>query len=181
VFFPRRERLGRRLKPRVPGARSTTSRSHPPCAWHQAASSCPRVRSISPHLCKAWEEWSKSSKQVTSPFPIVQIGRRDIHGQEKAERIHKHMAFAPFDACMGIKSADSSGFLDRFHADVASMMAALGWAFLPCRSRSVTRLVVSRRAPGVGHRANGENGRTQFAKGESSRVGSATGRKSRRT
>jgi hypothetical protein len=76
----------------------------------------PAVGSISPNLFKTWEEWSKSSKQATSPFPIVQIGRRDIHGQKKAERIHKNMAFAPFDAFMGIKSADSSGFLDRFHA-----------------------------------------------------------------
>jgi hypothetical protein len=44
-----------------------------------------------------------------------------------------------------IKATDPGGFLNRFDADVASMIAALGWAFLPTRSRSASRKVVSRR------------------------------------
>ena len=52
---------------------------------------------------------------------------------------------------MGVEPADASGLLDRFHTDVASMIAALGWAFLPTRSRSVTRRAVSTRnqVPGI--------------------------------
>jgi len=44
-----------------------------------------------------------------------------------------------------IKPTDPSEFLDRFDADVASMIAALGCAFLPTRSRSASRNIVSKR------------------------------------
>jgi hypothetical protein len=50
---------------------------------------------------------------------------------------------------MRVKTADPGRFLDGLDADVASMIAALGWAFLP--TRSAPRMAVSTRnqVPGI--------------------------------
>ncbi len=58
---------------------------------------------------------------------------------------YKDVALPAFDMLVRIKATDPGGFLNRFDADVASMIAALGWAFLPTRSRSASRKVGSLR------------------------------------
>ena len=88
------------------------------------------VRSIGPDLFQTREHWGKPDKQTPSPFSIVQISGSDIHSKEKTECIHENMAFAAFHALVRIKPTDPGGFLHRFDADAASMIAALGWASL---------------------------------------------------
>jgi hypothetical protein len=113
------------------------------------------VRGIGPDLFEAGIQWSNSSKQASGTFPIVEIGRRDIHSEEKTKRIHQNVALASFHAFMRIEATDPGRFLNRFDADAASMMAALGWAFLPTRSRSASRSTVSSRnqVPGIAQTA----------------------------
>jgi len=41
------------------------------------------VGGIGPDLFEVGIQWSKSSKQASGTFPIVEIGRRDIHREEK--------------------------------------------------------------------------------------------------
>jgi hypothetical protein len=109
------------------------------------------VGRIGPDLFQAREHWGKPGKQTPSPFSIMQIGRSHVHSQEKTECIHEDMAFAPFHALVRIKPTDPGRFLHRFDADAASMIAALGWAFLPTRSRSASSRAVSNRnqVPGI--------------------------------
>ena len=125
--------------------RSTTSRSQSPSAEHQAANSCPRYAPSAQILREAWQQWGESGEQALGTFTIVEIGRGDVDRQQEAKCIHENVALASLNMLMWIKPANAGRLLDRFHADVASMIAALGCAFLPTRSRSAVRKAVSRR------------------------------------
>jgi hypothetical protein len=49
-----------------------------------------------------------------------------VVGQEKTQRIHEDVPFASFHTLVRVKPADPGRFLNGFHADAASMIAALG-------------------------------------------------------
>jgi hypothetical protein len=81
----------------------------------------------------------------------MEIGWGDINREQQAQGIDKDVALPSFHTLMSIKAADPGRFLDRLDTDAASMIAALGCAFLPTRSRSASRKIVSRRnqVPGI--------------------------------
>ena len=79
---------------------------------------------------------SVRAKETARPLGVVDIGLGHVDRERNAQRIHQDMAFAPFHMFVSIKAADASRLLNRFHTDAASMMAALGCGFPPCRSRS---------------------------------------------
>lgn len=94
---------------------------------------------IRPDLFETRQHRGESSEQAPGPSTIVQIGRGDVDREQQAERIYEDMTLASFHALMRIKTTDPGRFLDGLDADVASMIAALGCAFLPTRSRSASR------------------------------------------
>ncbi len=73
---------------------------------------------------------------ATGTFGIVQTGRDHIDREEQVEHINQDVALTFFHTFVSVKTADPGGFLDDLDADPASMIAALGCAFLPTRSRS---------------------------------------------
>jgi hypothetical protein len=109
-------RLGKILKPRVPGVRSTT------CAFPATFRLAPRsqllapLRRISPDLFETWVQGSEWGEQASGTFPIVEISRRQVHGQKQNEHIDEDMALASFHAWMRIESADRGGLLNGFDA-----------------------------------------------------------------
>lgn len=108
----------------------------------------------------------KSGKQAPGTSDIVEVGRGVIDEQQQAKRIHEDVAFAAFDTFMSIKPADPGGFLDRFHADAASMIAQSA-AYFCRRPQSALRRAESRPTPGPEDRVSAGNDRRLFAKAES--------------
>ena len=94
------------------------------------------VGGIRPDLLQMWYKAFQSGEETARPSGVVDIGLGHVDRKRNAQRIHQNMAFAPFHMFVRIKAADASRLLNRFHTDAASMMAALGCRFLPCRSRS---------------------------------------------
>jgi hypothetical protein len=74
--------------------------------------------------------------QTTSPLGVVHVSRSHVDGNGNTQRIHEDVPFPALDMLMGIKATNARRLLNRLDADAASMMAALGCGFFPCRSRS---------------------------------------------
>lgn len=72
----------------------------------------------------------------------MHVGKGNRDGEWQAQRFNTKMPFAALDVLMSVKTTDGGRLLNSLDADDASMIAALGCAFLPTRSRSATRRAV---------------------------------------
>jgi hypothetical protein len=57
---------------------------------------------VSPDDLEAGHEVFQSCHETRCAGRIVYIGRRDVRGKGQAQRIHQHMAFAAYDALVGV-------------------------------------------------------------------------------
>ena len=89
-----------------------------------------------------WHQWSEPCQEATSTSGIMYVRRGHRDGERQAECINEKMPFTTLDVLVSVKTADGGRLLDSSDADDASMIAALGCAFLPTRSRSATRRAV---------------------------------------
>ncbi len=133
------------------------------------------LRRVCPDLFETGDEESESCEQTPSAFGIVHIGGGHVDGDGNAQRINQQVPLTALDVFMGIKAADPSGLLDGLDADAASMMAALGCGFLPCRSRSARCSARSKSVQVPLRRKRAIRDRRRFAMAENWLASSATG------
>ena len=89
--------------------------------------------------------YCEKAEQTAGPSGIVEIGRSHVDCQQQTQGVYQDVSLAPLDVLVCVKATDPRRLLDRFHADAASRMAALGCSFLPTRVRSAPRRAVSKR------------------------------------
>jgi len=76
------QRLGKRLKPCVPGVRSTTCAFPIAFGFAPGGQLLPTVSRICPEFFEAWEDWGQTGKQTPSASAIVQIGWSDVDREQ---------------------------------------------------------------------------------------------------